>query len=119
MIGSKKYLQPKDMLLNAVHELAELQKGKTVLCDTLRGNVNLIVTVYGIKWEYKFTVSDIGSGRSEVIIALESDSPDGRRLVDHEFALLDYVLVDRAKADLREIEEMDRSIRHLAHGNCE
>ena len=111
MTGRKKYLQPKDMLLNAVHDLAELQKGKTVLCDTLRGLVSMIVTVYGEDREYKFDVSDIGGNRSEAKITLEGDTPDGRRLIDHEFALLDYVLVDRAKADLAEMEEIDRKIR--------
>ena len=111
MIGKKKYLQPKDMLLNAVHDLAELQKARTVLCDTLRGKVNLIVTMYGEEWEYRFIVSDIGGNRSEVIIALDSDPPDGKRLIDHEFALLDYVMVDRAKADLFELEELERKVR--------
>ena len=104
MTVSKKYLQPKDMLLNAVHDLAELQKGKTELCDTLRGLVNLAVTMYGSELGYKFAVSDIGGGRSEVRIALDGEPEQGKRLIDHEFALLDYVLIDRTKADLIEIE---------------
>ena len=111
--GIKKYLQPKDMLLNAVHELAGLQKGRTVLCDTLNGLVNLIVTVYGEEVEYKFAVSDIGGSRSMVRITLESDLPNRKRLINHEFALLDYVLVDRAEDDLNEIGDIDRKIRDL------
>ena len=116
MIGSKKYLQPKDMLLNAVHELAELQKGETVLCDTLRGQINLNVTVYGVKWEYRFSVMDIGENRSEVSIALDSGHHDGKRLIDHEFALLDYVLIDRAKADFGEIEEIEKKYVQIKGG---
>ena len=113
MTGSKRYLQPKDMLLNAVHDLAELQKGKAVMNDTLRGIVRLVVTMYGDEWKYDFTVSDIGGGRSEVRITLEDDPPDSERLVGHEFALLDYVLIDRAKADLNVIEEVDRANREM------
>ena len=108
MTGSKKYLQPKDMLLNAVHDLAELQKGNTVLCDTRRGLVGMVVTVYATQWEYAFTVTDIGGNRSEVTIALDGDPTEAKRLIDHEFALLDYVLIDRSKADLAELEELDR-----------
>ena len=108
------------MLLNAVHDLAELQKGRTILYDTLHGLVNLIITVYGAEWEYKFVVSDIGGGRSMVRITLESDLPDGKRLINHEFALLDYVLVDRTKVDLGELEETDRRILDLreSEGGC-
>ena len=111
MTKSKKYLQPKDMLLNAIHDVAELQKGTTLLCDTSRGLINLNVTVYGCSWEYKFSVTDIGGERCDVRISLEGEVSDILRLIDHEFALLDYVLVDRAIADLNEIEEIDRQIR--------
>ena len=111
MKKTKKYLQPKDMLLNAIHDVAELQKGKTTLCDSARGQITLLVTVYGAEWEYQFHVTDIGGGRSEVKITLDGESQDKQRLIDHEFALLDYALIDRAKADLAEIEETDRIIR--------
>ena len=103
MIGTKKYLQPKDMLLNAVHDLAELQKGKTELCDTSHGLVNLTVTMYGEEINYEFSVADIGSNRSEVNITLNGEHPNKKRLIYNEFALLDYVMIDRARADLTEV----------------
>jgi len=104
MIGKKKYLQPFDMLLNAIHDLAELQKAKTVMCDTPHGIIRLQVTLYAAGWEYCFTVTDAGGNRSEVTIELTGDGSELERLINHEFALLDYVLIDRAKIDLAEME---------------
>jgi len=100
MIGIKKYLQPRDMLLNAIHDLAELQKAKTVLCDSPRGTVHLLITMYAVDREYRFSVAETGGNRSEVAVELLGEEADKQRLIDHEFALLDYVLVDRAKVEI-------------------
>ena len=110
MTGTKRYLQPKDMILSAIHDVAELQKAKTLACDSPNGSIHLLITMYAVEREYRFTVSDIGGSRSEVAIELISDEPDKQRLIDHEFALIDYTLVDRTKIDLAEIEEWDREI---------
>ena len=104
MTGKKRYLQPKDMILNAVHDLAELQKARTVLCDSSRGMIGLLVTMYAVEWEYRFTVEDAGGNRSLVNIELLGGEADGRRLIDHEFALLDYVLVDRTRIEIIDAE---------------
>jgi hypothetical protein len=108
--GTKRYLQPKDMILNAIHDLAEIQKAKTLMCDSPNGIVNLLVTMYAIEREYRFTVTEIGGSRSEVAIELISGEPDKRRLIDIEMALLDYALKDKAKIDLAEIEKWDREL---------
>jgi len=97
MTGKKLYLQPRAMVLNAIHDLAGLQKAKTLMSDSPNGIVRLMVAVYEKKWEYKFTVRDITGSRSEVFIELTGEEPDKKRLIDHEFALLDYVLTDHAK----------------------
>lgn len=102
LLRKKKYLQPKDMLLNAIHDLAELQKARTVLCDSPYGMISLLITMYATEREYCFTVEDMGGNRSEVSIALHGDEVDWQRLIDHEFALLDYVLIDRTKIELYE-----------------
>ena len=104
MRGEKIYLQPMEMMLNAIHDLAELQKAKTPFCDSPRGIVHLRVTMYESEWEYRFTVTDIGWNRSGVAIGLSGETRDAKRLIDHEFALLDYVLADRAKIELTEIK---------------
>ena len=105
MTGVKKYLQPKDHLMNAIHDVAELQKARTLSCDSPYGKISLEVTMYASKWEYRFAVSDIGANRSAVSIELAGDAKDARRLINHEFALLDYVLKDRAQVELSEMED--------------
>jgi len=110
MASIKRYLQPRDMILSAIHDAAELQKAKTLLCDSPNGIIHLLITMYAVKREYRFTVTDIGGSRTEVAIELISDEPDKQRLIDHEFALIDYTLVDRTKIDLAGIEEWDRGI---------
>ena len=100
MTDKKNYLQPPDMLLNAIHDLAEMQKGRTVMCDSPHGIVRFIVEVYGTQQEYRFTVGGIGGSRCSVTIELNGDTNETKRLIDHEFALLDYVLIDRARIEL-------------------
>ena len=65
--------------------------------------------MYGEEFEYRFSVEDIGSGCSRVAIELAAEAPD-ERLIDNEFALLDYALLDKAKVDFAEREEWDRQI---------
>jgi hypothetical protein len=110
MTGNKNYLQPVDMVINGIHDLAGMQKAETIMTDSARGLVRLRVNVYAEEWEYQFSVEDIGGRRSCVSIELAGDGPDIQRLIDHEFALLDYVLIDRTKIELAEIEEWDRKI---------
>ena len=109
MIGKKTYLQPSEMVLNAIHDIGALQKGQMIMCDTPRGLVGFKITMYGDDLEYRFAVEDIGSRCSRVTIELEAKEPD-ERLIDNEFALLDYALLDKAKIDLAEREEWDKQI---------
>ena len=111
MLGTKKYLQRRDMLMNAIHDLAELQKAKTLLCDTPGGTINLLITMYTVDREYRFTVKDDLSTRTEVSIEVIGEEQDKQRLIDHEFALLDYVLVDRAKIEFKEQEEFEAELQ--------
>ena len=100
------------MLLNAIHDLAEMQKGETLLCDSARGLVHIKVTIYGAQWEYRFTVKGIGGSRSGVAIELSGDGTNVKRLIKHEFALLDYALIDRTEFELKEIETRDWAINN-------
>ena len=110
MTGRKTYLQPPDMLMGAIHDLAGLQKAETLLCDTPRGMIRLLVTVYAVEREYRFNVGDMSGSRSDVTIELIGEEQDKQRLIAHEFALLDYVLVDRTEIELADMEEWDRQI---------
>ena len=109
-VGTKIYLQPSEMILNAIHDIGALQKSQMIMCDTPRGLVGYKITMYGEEMEYRFNVEDIGSRCSRVTIELEAKKPN-ERLVDNEFALLDYALLDKAKIDYSEQDEWDKRIR--------
>ena len=133
MTGKKIYLQPADMVLNAVHDIAEMQKGRTTSCDSPHGLVSYRITMRGKDLEYVFEVKDIGSECSRVSIGIAAaengpetarsqsaaahgsfssaaERADARRLIENEFALLDYALLDRAEIDYEEMEEWDRQV---------
>ena len=116
MEGKKVYLQPMDTVLLAVHDLIELQKGRTITCDGVYGMVRFQVSMYETVWEYHVAVTDIGRNRCGVAIHMPGETLDKERLIGHEFALLDYVLIDRAKVDFEEIEKEDRRI--IKSRNC-
>jgi len=114
MKRQKTYLQPVEMVLNAIHDAAALQKGQINLCDTPRGFVSYRITMYEEDLEYRFAVIDIGSGCSRVIIELAVEKTD-ERLIDNEFALLDYALLNKAKIDFMEQEAWDKHILNNSH----
>ena len=91
-----------EMVLNAIHDIGMLQKGQMTNCDTPRGIVGYKITMYGEEMEYRFNVADIGNRCSRVTIELEAEKPN-ERLIDNEFALLDYALLDKAKIDYAEL----------------
>ena len=107
----KVYLQPFDMLLGAIHDLAELQKGDIILNDSVRGLVHIRVTLYRTEYEFRFTVDGIFTDRYSVTIELDGAGDDITRLIDHEFALLDYILIDRAKIEIAEVEKFEKQLK--------
>jgi len=94
------------MVLNAIHDVAALQKGQISLCDTVRGLISCRVVMYEEELEYRFAVIDIGSGCSRVTIELAAEVSDDR-MIDNEFALLDYALLSKARVDFIEQEAWD------------
>jgi len=109
MKGQKTYLQPVEMVLNAIHDVLALQKGRISLCDTARGLVNCRVVMYAEELEYRFAVIDIGSGCSRVIIELAAEESDDR-MIENEFALLDYAMLSKARVDFFEQEALDMQL---------
>ena len=66
--------------------------------------------MYAVEREYRFTVGDVTGGMSVVAIEVIGEEQDKQRLIDHEFALLDYVLIDRAKIEFAELVEFEREL---------
>ena len=110
MEGRKAYLQPMDMVVLAIYDLIEMQKGRLLAGDSATGSICFQISIYDTVWEYHVLVTDIGHNRCGVTVKLVGDERDKVRLIEHVFALLDYVLIDRARIDFANIEEEDRSI---------
>ena len=104
MTGKKAYLQPTDMILRAICDLCELQHGIREVSDAAHGVIRYRVALYANEWEYRFEVSDIGYCRSMVGISIAKDVEDKHRLIEHEFAMLDYMLLDQARIDYEAME---------------
>ena len=105
MTGRKIYLQPSGMLIQAICDLEELQKGKYTYSDSQSGVIHFRVRLYHNKWEFKFAVKDLGNSRSSVELALDGREKRAERMIDREFALLDSMLTIGAEIDLEDSED--------------
>ena len=110
MIGGKTYLQPFDMLLEAILDVCGLQKGEMTYSDTAAGKAGFKIEMYGEDIEYKFAVADIWNKCCVVTIELADGLLNAQRLINHEFALIDYMLTDKIEVEIAEQEEWDRQI---------
>jgi len=98
--GQKIYLQPRSMLLAAINDIVELQNGKLTHSDTPHGKIYFTVRMYAARWEFRFSVTDIGDNRCVVEIALDDDTYKREGKLIREFALLDSMLVANAQVEL-------------------
>ena len=105
MIANKIYLQPAGMVVNTVLDIVELQKGKTTFTDTQNGRVHFSVRMYAFRWEFRFTVTDIGKNRCRVQIEINGNTLWNKRLILQEFALLDSMLIAGAQIEITQEEE--------------
>ena len=101
MIGSRVYFQPQDYVLGAVHDIKELQNGKGTFADIPNGIINFVVRMYHAKWEYQFTVTDIGKSRCKVEIGIVGDVQNIEDKILREYALLDSMLAANTQIELR------------------
>jgi hypothetical protein len=99
-MGSKLYMQPQGYLLNAIHDIKELQNGKGTFSDTPNGKINYVVRMYWRKWEYQFVVTDVGRNRCKVEIDIGGDIDNKEEQILRMFALLDSTLVVNTKIEL-------------------
>ena len=93
------------MVLDTVHDVVEILKGKPTVCDTPRGKVDTRLTMYGFKWDVHFTIEDIGKNRSSVTIGISGERQDKRKEILSMFALLDSMLLIGAEIEFSEITQ--------------
>ena len=79
MEGKKNYLQPRGAVLDAIHDIVELLRGRQTICDTPNGKISTHLTMYGYRWDVKYFVKDIGKNRCSVTIEINGDLTDKRR----------------------------------------
>ena len=96
--GSKIYLQPVKLVINTICDLVEMQRAKVTRSKSSlwEGEIRYIVRLYGLKQEYRFSVSDIEGKRCNVRLEIdgrELDGPDKKNLILRQFALLDSMLL--------------------------
>jgi len=99
LVGKKIYLQPRGLVLATVYDIIEFLKGKSTVSDTPQGMVSTRLTMYGFKWEVRFTVEDIGKNRSSVSIDIKGERRDKRKEILSMFALLDSMLLVGAEIE--------------------
>ena len=102
MQGKKAYLQPRGTVLNTIHDIVELLRGKPTVSDTPNGKVNTRLMMYGYKWDVLFTVTDIGKNRCNVVIEIEGERQDKKREIRSVFSLLDSMLLTGAEIEYEE-----------------
>ena len=100
MTGKHFYLQPRAMVLNAVSDLAELQKGKFTFSDTRNGVIHYSIKLYHNKWEFRFLVRDTGKNTSCVEIEIDGDDERAASLISREYALLESIMIENLKVEL-------------------
>ena len=108
--GGKTYLQPFDMVLEAILDAGGLQKGEMSYSDTAAGQVGFKILMYGEEIEYRFSIADTWNRCCVVTIELADDIINAKRLINHEFALIDYMLIDKMQVEIAEQEEWDKRI---------
>jgi len=105
LASKRAYLQPKEMICNALADVMELQKGEELLSDPIFGKLHFRIEMYGSKWEFRFSVLEIDWNRCGVTLDVEvyEDEGDGdddvealryvNNMIRREYALLDAMLL--------------------------
>jgi hypothetical protein len=102
MIGSRVYMHPRNYILNTIHDVKEIQNGKGTYFDMQQGKVNFLVRLYHAKWEYQFTVTEIGVNRCSVEIGIGGDVQNKEDKIRREFALFDSMLAANTEIELED-----------------
>jgi len=90
--NEKDYAQPFNVVFATILDMIELQNGKETFSDSPHGRVHFRISMYGFKWEMKFSVTNTGSG-SHVHLEIDGEQSDRDRILEQEFALLDSMLL--------------------------
>ena len=91
--GTREFKWPVETMINAINDLAELQKGEVTSYDIQQGKFSFEVEMYGFVWEYRFTVTDRGEDTSLVTLEIEGDVTKKEVRISRQLALLESLLI--------------------------
>jgi len=100
MGAGKIYLQPAEMVYNAMLDVMELQNGTEMINDSVRRKLDYKIMMYGFQWELRFTVLSMDNNRCGVNLEIEETESGGddeqdylESMIKREYALLDTMLL--------------------------
>ena len=105
MLGKKIYPKSKIYLLNTIYDIIELQKGETILCDTVQGKLLYQLTMYDYVWQLLYDISEIGSDECEVVLSVTGERQNKAREIRREFALLEMMLEGGADVNILDFDK--------------
>ena len=112
---NKVYLQSQRFILDTIQDIKEMQNGKGTFADIPNGKIHFVVKAYYLKWEYQFTVTDIGNNRSKVELDIDGEVKDKKDMILRMFVLLDSMLVANTKIELSKKEQPESADGTMQH----
>ena len=96
--GVKNYQVSATVMLNAINDLLELQRGEVTFVDIAQGKINFRVEMYDFEWEYRFTVEAVDELHSRVMLEVVGEAMHPANKIFRQFALLDSMLPNGTRA---------------------
>jgi hypothetical protein len=90
--GTRIYLQSERMMLNAINDLAELQRAEVIYADIPSGKLYFRVAAHGVAWDYRFTVEGMDGNRSRVTLDIAGEAVSRAGRIYRQLTLLDSML---------------------------
>ena len=93
------YPKSQELILNAIHDLVELQRAEETYDDLSHGIIHFRMEMYSFSWEYRFTVEKKGESRSTVTLEIVGEATDKKDRIRRQFALLESMIPGGVRAD--------------------
>jgi len=108
MERTKTYPRSKELIVNTLYDIIELQKGCLILSDYMRGIVYYKLSMYGNEWELMYTITETAkpghinrgvsaksgppAGESSVTLRIIGERRENEREIRRAFNLLESML---------------------------
>ena len=93
MEETKTFKRSKDFIINTIYDIIELQKGRLILSDAVRGIVCYKISMYGYEWELMYTIApDAPEGQSSATLRIFGERRETEKEMRRAFKLLESML---------------------------